>query len=67
MHLSQLASAGPDLVGDDLVVDLLAQGHQLLDRPALDEGERLAPASGDVVAVFLAEDLKLGLGVDESD
>ena len=67
VHLREFAGARPDLVGDDLVVDLLAQRDQLLDGAALDEGERLAPAGGDVVAVFLAEQLELGLGVDESE
>ena len=67
VHLGEFAGAGPDLVGDDLVVDLFAQGDQLLDRAALDEGKRFAPTGGDVVAVLLAEQLKLGLRVDESE
>ena len=66
MHLGQRAGAGPDLVGDDLVVDLLTERREFGGGPALDEGERLAPARRDVVAVLLAGELKLGLRVAES-
>ena len=66
VHLGQRAGARPDLVGDDLVVDVLAERHQLGRRAALDEGQRLAPAGGDVVAVLPAGQLKLGLRVGES-
>ncbi|PQM46433.1 hypothetical protein C1Y40_03399 [Mycobacterium talmoniae] len=65
VHLGQLSGARPDLVGDDLVVDLLAQGGQLRGGAALDERQPLAPAGGDVVAVFPSDQLKLGLRVHE--
>src|SRR6185437_9843967 len=59
--------AFPDFLGDDLVEDLFAKLHQLGGRATFDEGERFAPAGGDVVAVLFAEDLKLGLRVDKSE
>ncbi len=65
MHLGQRPGARPDPVGDDLVVDLLAQRAQFGGRSTLDEGQRLAAALGDVVAVLPAGQLELGLGVDE--
>src|SRR5262249_58954274 len=52
--------------GDDLVVDLFPEPHQLFDRAALDERECLAATGGDVVAVFRPEYLELGLGVEKS-
>ena len=61
----QRAGAGPDLVGEDLVVDLLAQHAQLGRGAALDEGQRLAPALGDVGAVLPARHLEFGLCVHE--
>ena len=66
VHLRQRAGARPDLVGDDLVEDLLADGDEFRGGPALDERQRLAPARGDVVAVLPAGELELGLRVGES-
>src|SRR5215218_3325800 len=66
VHLRQRARARPDLVRDDLVKDLLADGDEFRGRPSLDERQRLAPACGDVVAVLPAGELELGLCVRES-
>jgi hypothetical protein len=66
MHLCQCTGARPDLVGDDLVEDLLAESHQLRGGAALDECQRLALPGRDIVAVLPADELKLGLRVDES-
>lgn len=65
VHLCQCARALPDLVGDDLVVDLVAEGFQFRGLAAFDERQGLAPAGGDVVAVLLAGHLELGLRVRE--
>lgn len=40
VRLGEGAGAGPDAVGHVLVVDLLADGHQLGDAVALDDGQR---------------------------
>src|SRR6478672_7423715 len=66
VHLRERAGARPDFVGDDLVVDLLADSHQLRGGAALDERQRLAPARGHVLAVLTPRELELGLRVYES-
>ena len=66
VHLRERAGAGPDLVRDDLVEDLLADRDEFSGRPALDERQRLAPALRHVVAVLPAGELKLGLRVAKS-
>ena len=65
MHLHQGTGTGPDLVGEDLVVDFRAECGQLLSRSAFDERQCLASALGDIVAVLLAGQLELRLGVNE--
>lgn len=64
MHLGQCPGARPDLVGEELVVNLLAESGEFLHRATLGEGQGLAPAFGDVVAVLPPGQLELGLGVD---
>ena len=59
--LRDRARARPDLVGDDLVVDLLSQAAQFLRRPSLHERQRLLAAARDVVRVLLAGDPELHL------
>ena len=61
MHLSECPGSRPDLVGDDLVVDVLAELDQLGRGAALNKGQRLASARGDVFAVLPPGELEFGL------
>ncbi|SKW49820.1 Uncharacterised protein [Mycobacteroides abscessus subsp. abscessus] len=65
MHLCQCAGTGPDLVGDRLVVDLLAECDELVDAAPLDERERLLPARCHIVGVLAAGEPEFRLGPDE--
>ena len=61
VHLRERAGAGPDLVGDDLVVDLFAELPEFLGGAPLHERQRLVAADGDVVGILLAGDAELHL------
>ena len=64
--LGERPGAGPDPVGHQLVVDLLAGLHDLGDRPAGDERQRVLADGVDVVgAALVAGDAELGLLPDE--
>ena len=59
--LGQGAGAGPDAVGHVLVVDLLADGHQLGDAVALDDGQRAVAGVLHVLRVLDAGQPEPGL------
>ena len=61
MHLGQRPRAWPDLVGDDLVVDLLAEAGEFGGGSTGHEGQCFLAAFGDVVATFSAGDSELDL------
>jgi hypothetical protein len=64
--LRKAPGAGPDAVGHELVVDLLAGLDDLLDGPAGDEGQRVLPDGVHVVGALVAGDAELGLLPDEA-
>ena len=61
MALRQSPCARPDLVGDVLVVDLLAESGELGRLATRDERQRLFATLRDVLGVLLARDAELGL------
>ena len=64
--LRERPGARPDAVGHQLVVDLAAGLHDLVDRPPRDERQRVLPDGPDVVGAALAAgDAELGLLPDE--
>lgn len=66
----EAAAAAPDQgdgePADDLAVNLLGECHQFRDRAALDESQCFVSDRGVIIAVLLALQPELGLGVDEA-
>ncbi len=61
MHLGERPGAGPDLVGHQLVEDLLADLHHLVDGAPGHEGQGLFPAGLHTLVVLPAADPELDL------
>jgi hypothetical protein len=59
VHLRERAGAGPDAVGHELVVDVLAERDDLLDVAAGDERERGVSMAGDVGLAAADPELEL--------